>query len=109
MDRDYQAWEERVELRLANIIALGGGRLAAHVAGGAVAQQRIAGGQIGVGLEGQTTLVSSSDRARTLGGFGKAGLDWQSGHLTMFAAGEAIYVNDSSRSYAGKGGVRVTW
>lgn len=38
-----------------------------------------------------------------------AGLDWQMGNVTLFAAGEATGTNDSAHTYAAKGGVRMGW
>lgn len=38
-----------------------------------------------------------------------AGIDWQRGSIALFAAGEGTYTNDAARTYAGKGGVRVSW
>jgi len=31
------------------------------------------------------------------------------GNVTLFASGEAASTSDSTRTYAGKGGVRVSW
>ena len=108
--RDFQAWEERAELTLANsTTTANGSRVTARVTGGILGQQRSSGGQVNIALLGQSFLAATPDRASIAGGYGSAGIDWQTGRVTLFAAGEATYSNDVARSYAGKGGVRVGW
>lgn len=108
--RDFQAWEERAELTLANTARLAGGhRVTARVSVGALAQQRSAGGLANVVLLGQTFVAATPERGSVAGAYSSAGLDWQMGRVTLFAQGEATYTNDVSRSYAGKGGARVSW
>ncbi len=108
--RNFQAWEERAELTFANTSTMGNGnRVTARVTIGALAQQRSAGGQVNIALLGQNFLAATPDRGSITGGFGSAGLDWQMGNVALFALGEATSTNDSTRTYAGKGGVRVSW
>jgi len=108
--RDFQAWEERAELTFANsTTTANGGRVTARVAVGILGQQRSAGGQINIALLGQSFLAATPDRGSVVGGYGSAGIDWQIGKVTLFAAGEATYTSDVARSYAGKGGARVGW
>lgn len=108
--RDFQAWEERAELTLANTARLASGhRVTARVSVGALAQQRSAGGLANVVLLGQTFVAATPERGSVAGAYSSAGLDWQMGHVTLFAQGEATYTNDVSRTYAGKGGARVSW
>jgi len=108
--RDFQAWEERAELTFANSTMMANGsRVTARVAGGILGQQRSSGGLVNIALLGQSFLAATPDRASIAGGYGSAGIDWQMGRVTLFAAGEATYSNDVARSYAGKGGVRVGW
>jgi hypothetical protein len=108
--RDFQAWEERAELTFANTLTMANGSLlTARVTGGILGQQRSSGGQVNIALLGQSFLAATPDRASIAGGYGSAGIDWQTGKVTLFAAGEATYTNDVARSYAGKGGVRVGW
>jgi uncharacterized protein with beta-barrel porin domain len=108
--RDFQAWEERAELTLANTFTVGSGhRVMVRVTGGALAQQRSAGGQVNIVLVGQNFLAAAPDRGSITGAFGGAGLDWQIGNVTLFASGEATGTNDSTRSYAAKGGARMSW
>lgn len=108
--RDFQAWEERAEITLANTRTLANGsRLTTRVAAGALAQQRSAGGLLDAVLLGQSFIVATPERSSVAGGYSSAGVDWQTGRLTLFAAGEATYTNDVSRTYAGKAGARVNW
>ena len=108
--RDFQAWEERAELTLANSTTIANGsRITGRVTGGIVGQQRSTAGQVNIALLGQSFLAATPDRGSIAGGYGSAGIDWQMGKVTLFAAGEATYTNDVARSYAGKGGVRVGW
>lgn len=109
-DRDFQAWEERAELTLANTRLLANGqRITARVSAGALAQQRSDGGLANVVLLGQTFVAATPDRGSVAGAYSSAGVDWQMGRVTLFAQGEATYTNDVSRTYAGKGGARVSW
>ena len=87
----------------------GDDRRPARVTVGALAQQRSAGGQVNIALLGQNFLAATPDRSSITGGFGSAGLDWQMSNVTLFASGEAASTSDSTRTYAGKGGVRVSW
>ena len=108
--RAFQAWEERAELTFANTFTVAGGhRVMVRVTGGALAQQRSAGGQVNVALLGQNFLAATPDRGRISGAFGGAGLDWQMGNVTLFASGEATGTNDSARIFAAKGGARMSW
>lgn len=108
--RDFQAWEERAELTLANTRLLANGhRVTARVSAGALAQQRSGGGLANVVLLGQTFVAATPERGSVAGAYSSAGLDWQMGPVTLFAQGEATYTNDVSRTYAGKGGARASW
>jgi outer membrane autotransporter protein len=108
--RDFQAWEERAELTLANSAILASGqRVTTRVSVGGLAQQRSAGGLANVVLLGQTFLAATPERGSVAGAYSSAGVDWQMGNLTLFAQGEATYTNDVARSYAGKGGARLSW
>jgi hypothetical protein len=108
--RDFQAWEERAELTFANSFTVANGqRVLVRVTGGALAQQRSAGGQVNIALVGQSFLVATPDRGSVTGAFGGAGLDWQIGNVTLFAAGEATTTNDSAHTFAAKGGARMGW
>ncbi|MFZ5714528.1 MAG: autotransporter outer membrane beta-barrel domain-containing protein [Bradyrhizobium sp.] len=108
--RDFQAWEERAEITFANTRTLANGnRVTTRVAAGALAQQRSAGGLLDVVLLGQNFIVATPERSSVAGGYSSAGVDWQMGRLTLFAAGEATYTSDVSRTYSGKAGARVSW
>lgn len=108
--RDFQAFEERAEITLANTSTLANGsRVTARVTGGMLGQQRTGGGEVNVALIGQNFIATTPDRSSVAGGYGSAGLDWQIGNVTLFSAGEATYTNDAARTYAGKGGVKVSW
>lgn len=108
--RDFQAWEERAEITFANTRTLANGnRVTTRVAAGALAQQRSAGGLLDLLLLGQNFLVATPERNSVAGGYSSAGVAWQMGRLTLFAAGEATYTNDVSRTLAGKAGARVNW
>jgi len=108
--RDFQAWEERAELTFANSFTVANGhRVMVRVTGGALAQQRSAGGQVNIALLGQNFLAATPDRGSISGAFGGAGLDWQMGNVTLFAAGEATGTNDSTHTFAAKGGARMSW
>ena len=107
--RDFQAWEERVEITFANTRMIGASRVTARVTGGFLGDQRSTGGQVNIALLDQNFLAATPDRGSIAGGYGSAGLDWQIGRVTLFAAGEATYTNDATKIYAGKGGVRVAW
>jgi hypothetical protein len=107
--RDFQAWEERAEITFANAGMIGANRVTARVTGGLLAQQRTAGGEVNIAFLGQNVLAATPDRGRVAGGYGSAGLDWQIGRVTLFAAAEASYTNDDARTYAGKGGVKIAW
>jgi hypothetical protein len=108
--RDFQAWEERAELTFANSFTVAGGhRVMVRVTGGALAQQRSAGGQVNIALLGQNFLAATPDRGSISGAFGGAGLDWQMGNVTLFASGEATGTNDSTHTFAAKGGARMSW
>jgi outer membrane autotransporter protein len=108
--RSFGAWDERAEVTFANTSTLAGGdRVTARVTGGILGQQRSSGGQVNVALLGQNFLATTPDRSSVTGAYGGAGLDWQIGKITLFAAGEATYTNDVARTYAGKGGVKVSW
>ncbi len=73
--RDFQAWEERAELTFANSFTVAGGhRVMVRVTGGALAQQRSAGGQVNIALLGQNFLAATPDRGSISGAFGGAGL-----------------------------------
>ena len=108
--RDFQAWEERAELTFANSFTIANGhRVMVRVTGGALAQQRSAGGQVNIALVGQNFLAATPDRGSINGAFSGAGLDWQMGNVTLFAAGEATGTNDSTHTFAAKGGARMSW
>ncbi len=107
--RDFQAYEGRAEITLAYASMIGGGRLAAHVTGGWLGQQRTSGNEIDVALLGQSVLAATPDPGRVAGGYGGAGLDWRIGRFTVFAAGDATFTNDAAKSYAGEAGVNVAW
>jgi hypothetical protein len=108
--RDFQAWEERAELTFANSFTIANGhRVMVRVTGGALAQQRSAGGQVNIALLGQNFLAATPDRGSISGAFGGAGLDWQMGNVTLFASGEATGTNDSTHTFAAKGGARMSW
>ena len=108
--RAFQAWEERAELTFANTFAVAGGhRVMVRVTGGALAQQRSAGGQVNIALVGQNFLAATPDRGSINGAFSGAGLDWQMGNVTLFASGEATGTNDSTHTFAAKGGARMSW
>ena len=107
--RDFQAWEERAGITFANVRMIGAGRVTARVTGGILGEQRSTGGQVNFALLDQNYLAATPDRGRVVGGYSSAGLDWQIGRVTLFAAGEAIFTNDATKIYAGKGGVRVDW
>jgi hypothetical protein len=108
--RDFQAVEERAEITFANTSRLASGSLVTvRVGGGILGQQRSTGGQVNIALLGQNFLAATPDRGSIAGGYGSAGLDWQIGRVTLFAAGEATSTNDAAKTIAGKGGVRVSW
>src|SRR6267378_2717304 len=108
--RDFQAWEERAELTFANSFTVANGnRVMVRVTGGALAQQRSAGGQVNIALLGQNFLAATPDRGSINGAFSGAGLDWQMGNVTLFASGEATGTNDSTHTFAAKGGARMSW
>jgi outer membrane autotransporter protein len=108
--RDFQAFEERAEITFADTLTMANGsHLTGRVTGGILGQQRSTGGQINIALLGQSLLAATPDRGSIAGGYGSAGLDWQMGKLTLFAAGEATYTNDATHIYAGKGSARVSW
>jgi outer membrane autotransporter protein len=108
--RDFQATEERAEFTFANSSTIANGNLlTARVTGGILGQQRSSGGAVNIALLGQNFLAATPDRGSIAGGYGSAGIDWQIGKVTLFAAGEATYSNEVARSIAGKGGVRVGW
>lgn len=106
--RNVQALEERVELTLAKVGTLAGHRTTYRVTGGALSQQRLGGGAVDLTLLGQSLVAATPDGKNTIGGYGGVGLDWQSGFMTLFAAGEFTGAN-SSTTYSGKGGIRVAW
>jgi len=109
-DRDLRALEERAEVTFANSSTTANGNLATvRVTGGVLGQQRTAGGQVNVALLGLNFLAATPDPAKVTGAYGAVGLDWRMGRVTLFAAGEYSYTNDTARSYAGKGGVHVGW
>jgi hypothetical protein len=70
---------------------------------------RVTGGQVNIALVGQNFLAVTPDRGSITGAFGGAGLDWQMGNVTLFAAGEATTTNDSTHTVAAKGGARMSW
>ncbi len=107
--RDFQAWEERAEITFANTRMIGASRVTARVTGGILGEQRSTGGQVNIALLDQSFLAATPDRGSIAGGYGSAGLDWQIGRVTLFAAGEATFTNDATKIYAGRGGVRVAW
>ena len=107
--RDFQAWEERAEITFANTRMVDASRVTAHVTGGFLGDQRSTGGQLNIALLDQNFLAATPDRGSIAGGYGSAGIDWQIGHVTLYAAAEATYTNDATKIYAGKGGVRVAW
>lgn len=108
--RDFQAWEERAELTFANSSILADrSRVTARVTAGLLGQQRSAGGSVNGVLLGQNFLAATPERSSAAGGYVSAGIDWQRGSIALFAAGEGTYTNDAARTYAGKGGVRVSW
>jgi outer membrane autotransporter protein len=107
--RDFAAWEERAELTFADTAKWGASRITGRVTIGGLAQQRTGGGLVDIAFLGQSFLASTPDRASITGGFGSAGIDWQIGNLTVFATGEAMASDDSSRVYSGRGGVRLNW
>jgi hypothetical protein len=107
--RDFQAWEERAEITFANTRMIGASRVTARVTGGILGEQRSTGGQVNIALLDQSFLAATPDRGSIAGGYGSAGLDWQIGRVTLFAAGEATFTNDATKIYAVRGGVRVAW
>jgi hypothetical protein len=107
--RDFEAWEGRAEITLAYAGMTGGARVSAHVTGGLLDQQRTSGNAIDIALLDQNVVAAAPDRGSVAGGYVGAGLDWQIGRFTLFAAGEATLTNDAAKSYAGDGGVRVAW
>jgi outer membrane autotransporter protein len=107
--RDFQAWGERAEITFANTRMIDASRVTARLTGGILGEQRSTGGQVNLALLDQSYLAATPDRGSVVGGYGSAGLDWQIGHVTLFAAGEATFTNDATKIYAGKGGVRVVW
>jgi len=80
-----------------------------RVTGGALAQQRSAGGQVNIALLGQNFLAATPDRGSISGAFGGAGLDWQMGNVTLFAAGEATTTTTPPTRCPPKGGARMSW
>ncbi len=106
--RTLQAVEERAELTLARVDRLGGHRLTSRIGGGVLGQQH-SGTTVNVSLLGRDFVVTSSGQKNITGYFGTAGLDWQVGHATLFAAFEATATNDKARTYVGTGGIRVVW
>jgi outer membrane autotransporter protein len=86
--RDFQAFEERAEITFANTLTMANGsHLTGRVTGGILGQQRSTGGEVNIALLGQSFLAATRDRGSIAGGYGSAGLDWQMGKLTLFAAG----------------------
>jgi len=108
--RDVQTLEERAELTLAKVYRLGSEqRLVTRLSGGVLAQQRVGDSSVNVALAGQNFIAATPERSSVVGGYAGIGLDWQAGRTILFASGEAIALDDSTTSFAGKGGLRVLW
>ena len=107
--RNLQAFEERAEMTLANTSSFASGRLGVRVTGGLLAQQRSGDASVNIALVGQNFIAATPDAGDVLGIYGGAGLDWQIGRVALFAAGEIAGMDDSTTSFAGKGGLRVVW
>jgi hypothetical protein len=108
--RDVQTLEERAELTLAKVFRFGfEQRLVTRLSGGVLTQQRVGDRNVNAALAGQTFIGATPERGSVVGGFASFGFDWQAGRAILFASGEATVLDDSTTSFAGKGGVRVVW
>lgn len=108
-DRNVQGLEERAEISLARTSLVGDTRLTVRASGGALAQQRTGDSAVNVILLGQNFVAATPEKASVTGLFGGGGIEWQFGSIALFASGEAVSMSDATRSYAGKGGLRVGW
>ena len=107
--RNMQAFEERGEITLANVNDFGSYQVTARITVGILGQQRTGGSSVNVALLGQHFVASTPDQKNVNGYYGGAGMHWQVGRMVLFASGEATSTNDSTKTYMGRGGVRVAW
>ncbi len=104
-----QDLEERGELKLTRTQAEPGGALIGNISGGVIGQQRVGGDTIGATLLGQALPFSAPGKSNLWGGYGGAGVEWRTGAISVFAAGDYTAYSDSSSIVSGRGGVRVAF
>jgi hypothetical protein len=107
-DHDFQGFEERAEVTLARVQYWGSSRIIVRAHTGMLARQYAGDKTLNVALIGQDFIAAIAED-NTIGLYGGAGFEWQTGRVALFAAGEVIGMNGNTTTFAGKGGMRAVW
>jgi outer membrane autotransporter protein len=105
-----QTLEERAELKLTRTTMLNANfALLIDIIGGALGVQRVGSNSVNAALLGQAIPFATPGKDDVWGGYGGLGMEFRSGHVAAFVAGEYLALSDSSSVVSGKGGVRVAF
>jgi outer membrane autotransporter protein len=105
-----QTLEERAELKLTRTTMLNANfALLIDITGGALGVQRVGSNTVNAALLGQAIPFATPGKADVWGGFGGLGIEFRSGDVAAFVAGEYLALSDSSSVVSGRGGVRVAF
>jgi len=106
--RNTQNVEERAELKLTRTTQLAPrAQLVVNLTGGAIGTQRVGGSAIAATLLAQPLAFTLPGASNVFGGFGGAGIEWQTGNVAVFAAVEYLAWQDAGSIVSGRGGIRV--
>lgn len=106
--RNTQNVEERAELKLTRTTQLAPtSQLLVNLTGGAIGTQRVGGTAITATLLARPLAFTVPGANNVFGGFGGLGMEWQTGNVAVFAAGEYLAWQDSGSIVSGRGGIRV--
>jgi len=105
-----QTLEERAELKLTRATLLSPDfALLIDVTAGALGVQRVGSNTVNAALLGQSIPFAAPGKDDVYGGFGGLGMEFRTANFAVFAAGEYLWLSDSSTVISGKGGVRVAF
>jgi hypothetical protein len=71
--------------------------------------QRVGGDAVNATLLAQPIAFTAPGSSNVWGGFGGLGVEWRTGNVSVFAAGEYIAWQNSGSIVSGRGGIRVAF
>ncbi len=103
-------FEQRGEVKLSRTQVFGGtAALTTSIFGGVLGQERAGDTTVAATLLGQAIPFALPGKDTVWGGYGGAGLVWQSGPVSLFASAQYLGLSDSSSLVSGQGGIRIAF